>query len=101
MASRTPNQGGLGPCHFDDGMALPTRGHNTNTRTGLAPAPTEATAVNTLVAALRRELHTPQTRYQAQIAELTATLKDRDKALAAAHGELQRLNKRRELPALS
>jgi hypothetical protein len=68
MASRTPNQGGLGPCHLDDERP---RGHNTNTRTGLAPAPTEATAVNTLVAALRRELHTQQARYQAQIAGLT------------------------------
>jgi hypothetical protein len=68
------------------------RAHNTSPKHGpLASA--ASTEPNTLVAALRRELLTQQRRYQTQIDELRTALKQRDQALAAAHGEIQRLSR--------
>ncbi|MGL5441184.1 MAG: hypothetical protein ACRDDJ_01755 [[Mycobacterium] stephanolepidis] len=45
-------------------------------------------AENSIVAALRRQLTTQQT----QLSKLRTELKDRDEALAAAHGEIARLS---------
>jgi hypothetical protein len=48
-----------------------------------------------VVRALRRELHAQKAHYQAELAKLKTQLKQREQALAAAHGEIQRLSKRR------
>ncbi|MEO6703795.1 MAG: hypothetical protein ABI140_03275 [Jatrophihabitantaceae bacterium] len=44
-----------------------------------------------VIAALRRQLREQQTRHTEQVRQLKAELKQREQALAAAHGEIQRL----------
>lgn len=58
------------------------------------------TQETSIVAALRRQLTTQQTKHHTQIADLQAKLKEKDTALAAAHGEIHRLTMqlRRDLP---
>lgn len=46
---------------------------------------------NAIVAALRHELATQRSRYEAEINQIREQLKDRERALAAAHGEIDRL----------
>ena len=75
--------------HGDEGPIADIRAHNSSP--GHGPLQSAAsTEPNTLVAALRRELLTQRRRYQTQIDEPRAALKQRDQALAAARGEIQR-----------
>ncbi|SHT51712.1 Putative transposase/integrase [Mycobacteroides abscessus subsp. abscessus] len=58
------------------------------------PSPVSGQATvgqSSIVAALRREMTTAQSRYRAQLSALRTQLKDKDAALAAAHGEIERL----------
>lgn len=62
----------------------------------LSPVTATATAdtgqrETSIVAALRQQLSTLRSQHRTQIAELTATIRERDNALAAAHGEIHRL----------
>ncbi|KRQ20520.1 hypothetical protein AOT83_12010 [Mycobacteroides sp. H001] len=68
------------------------RAHNP-LRTAATPASgAPAGAMPTsIVAGLRRELSTQRNQHRAQITDLHAQLKEKDAALAAAHGEIARL----------
>lgn len=70
------------------------RAHNPLRPTAAQPADTTGQPSprdTSIVAALRRQLTTQQNQHRTQLAELHAQLKDKDTALAAAHGEIHRL----------
>ncbi|WP_308188533.1 transposase [Mycobacteroides abscessus] len=64
-----------------------------STKPVLRPVETDtiAEAGSTIVAALQRQLLTQDTEHRARVAELNTVIKQRDEALAAAHGEILRL----------
>lgn len=64
-----------------------------STKPVLRPAETATSTddESTILAALRRQLLTQDSEHRARVAELSAVIKERDEALAAAHGEILRL----------